>query len=408
MWMRSRRAYENGTVKLDVLLQAQRERATAECDYYRAVVNYVKSIATVHYRKGSLLEYAGVCLKDEPKSDKVERSEKETPSKDVNNNLPAPEIDLSLAEATGKLEAAKKALEAKQFEIKTVEEQKRLLELKKAAYNSAAGKLSHRVPFELGATNLRGGDRITIEEVNGTADEIKPGNMYEVKGTYRLVSRDSALLAAYVTVDAKDSRVNAVGDLSTQTTTVKRGEGKFTLLFYMWSDGKPHLSYYPENGGEVLGGVYFGTGESVLRKGWWENSQNHEAEPKSKTKNAIPAGFKAILGQWEVVSVEGSGGRFMSLSDQSKPGDRLEIAHVETPNGRLWLSEDIRRGWTRDDSLCLYLDADPSRLTYKARNGKGSHFNDTNDPPDFGIYRIEGRRTDDLGGRSIRFQCETR
>jgi uncharacterized protein (TIGR03067 family) len=139
-----------------------------------------------------------------------------------------------------------------------------------------AGSLPYRVPFELGATNLRGGDRITIEEVNGTADEIKPGNMYEVKGTYRLASRDSAMLAAYVTVDSRDSKANHAPSLKTQTTTVKRGEGKFTLLFYMWGEGKPHLSFYSENGGDGLGGIYFGTGDSVLRKGWWEDRPKDE------------------------------------------------------------------------------------------------------------------------------------
>jgi hypothetical protein len=123
----------------------------------------------------------------------------------------------------------------------------------------------------LGATNLRGGDRITIEEVNGTADEIKPDNMYEVKGTYRLASHDSATLGVFVTADARDLKANHVKMQTMQATIIKRGEGKFSLLFYMWSDGKPHLSFYPENGGDGLGGIYFGTGDSVLRKGWWED-----------------------------------------------------------------------------------------------------------------------------------------
>jgi uncharacterized protein (TIGR03067 family) len=110
--------------------------------------------------------------------------------------------------------------------------------------------------------------------------------------------------------------------------------------------------------------------------------------------------FQDILGHWEVVSVEGTGGRFMSLSDQSKPGDRLVIAHAETPNGqqRRWLSEEIRRDWSRDDSLHLHPETDPSRLTYKSRDGKGSHFEDTNNPPDCGIYRIEGDELTILAG----------
>src|SRR5436190_1846177 len=43
------------------------------------------------------------------------------------------------------------------------------------------------VPFEIGATYLRSGDKITIEEVHGTADTISVGGLYEIKGTYTLV-----------------------------------------------------------------------------------------------------------------------------------------------------------------------------------------------------------------------------
>jgi outer membrane protein TolC len=60
-------AYETGTVTLDVLLRAQQELAVAKSAYYRVLVNYVKSIATVHYRKGSLPEYHGVYLAEDSK-----------------------------------------------------------------------------------------------------------------------------------------------------------------------------------------------------------------------------------------------------------------------------------------------------------------------------------------------------
>ena len=59
-------AFETGTVQIDVLLQAQRLLATAESEYYRSLVNYVKAISQVHFRKGSLLEYNGVCLAEGP------------------------------------------------------------------------------------------------------------------------------------------------------------------------------------------------------------------------------------------------------------------------------------------------------------------------------------------------------
>ena len=39
--------------------------AEAETSYHRAAADYAHSIAMVHYRKGSLLEYAGVYLAEE-------------------------------------------------------------------------------------------------------------------------------------------------------------------------------------------------------------------------------------------------------------------------------------------------------------------------------------------------------
>ncbi len=59
-------ATEEGTPILNDLLRAQQEFSQAESDYYRAVVNYNKAIAQVHYRKGSLLEYNGVYLAEGP------------------------------------------------------------------------------------------------------------------------------------------------------------------------------------------------------------------------------------------------------------------------------------------------------------------------------------------------------
>ena len=59
-------AYDAGTVTLDQLLDAQRRRADAESSYYRAIVDYNRSISQMHFRKGSLLEYNGVFLAEGP------------------------------------------------------------------------------------------------------------------------------------------------------------------------------------------------------------------------------------------------------------------------------------------------------------------------------------------------------
>jgi len=59
-------AYETDTITLDVLLKAQQALAQAESEYFRSLVDYTKSIAQVHFRKGSLLEYNGVYLAEGP------------------------------------------------------------------------------------------------------------------------------------------------------------------------------------------------------------------------------------------------------------------------------------------------------------------------------------------------------
>ena len=58
--------YLGGQKTLDIVLDAQRRRATAQVDYYKALTDYNKSLAFVHYRKGSLLEHNNVLLSEGP------------------------------------------------------------------------------------------------------------------------------------------------------------------------------------------------------------------------------------------------------------------------------------------------------------------------------------------------------
>jgi hypothetical protein len=128
--------------------------------------------------------------------------------------------------------------------------------------------LSHVVHFEIGRTVLPKGDSITIEQVRGTSDTMTAGNLYEVKGSYTLSSADKAMLAAFTTVNSNDPenpKFEKVPIQKTQTVMVDKGQGHFTLLFYMWQNGNPHVSFYPAEGGGDIGGVYFGTGSSLWK-----------------------------------------------------------------------------------------------------------------------------------------------
>ena len=141
--------------------------------------------------------------------------------------------------------------------------------------------LSHKVDFQVGATQLHEGDNITVDEVIGTSDKIEKGNVYLVKGTYRLLSQDSAQLSAYVTTGGNSSMCGSVPSQKTQSVMIDKGKGRYSLIFYMWDEGWPHLSYYPAKGGSSFSAVYFGTGDSLLKRGWWEKDKD-DAEAAEK------------------------------------------------------------------------------------------------------------------------------
>lgn len=65
-------AYDSGTVTLDQLLEAQRRRAEAQTSFFRTLLDYQRAIITVHYRKGSLLEYNNVYLQEGPWPEKAQ------------------------------------------------------------------------------------------------------------------------------------------------------------------------------------------------------------------------------------------------------------------------------------------------------------------------------------------------
>jgi serine/threonine protein kinase len=123
-----------------------------------------------------------------------------------------------------------------------------------------------KVEFERGQTTFIEGDDITILEVRGTAETLTPGNAYWIRGTYELGSHEQATLAAYTTSHNDTSKsVNKVKipTNGSQQIIIEQGTGIFTLILPMYSDGWPHVSFYPLPGGNGFGGTYFGTGESA-------------------------------------------------------------------------------------------------------------------------------------------------
>lgn len=122
----------------------------------------------------------------------------------------------------------------------------------------------YQIPFEQGATEFEVGDRITITEVRGTAETFAAGNIYWIKGRYTLATKQKAQLATFVTAAAAKDGTSSVWKV--QSTIIDKGDGTFTLFLPMSCRGWPHVSFYPERGGESFGGIYFGTGDSVLKQ----------------------------------------------------------------------------------------------------------------------------------------------
>jgi hypothetical protein len=58
--------YKGGRTALDDVLQAQQRRAVAQSAFWSAVVEYNKSIADLHTRKGSIMDYNGIAFAEGP------------------------------------------------------------------------------------------------------------------------------------------------------------------------------------------------------------------------------------------------------------------------------------------------------------------------------------------------------
>ncbi len=119
----------------------------------------------------------------------------------------------------------------------------------------------HTVSFEQGETRFVENDKISITEVRGTDPTLAVGNIYVIRGTYKLASHDRAMLCASVTaIDAENGRCTG---LKVQDAVVSRGNGTFTLYLPVPYRGWPHVSFYPADGGNGFGGTYFGLGDSL-------------------------------------------------------------------------------------------------------------------------------------------------
>jgi hypothetical protein len=129
--------------------------------------------------------------------------------------------------------------------------------------------LSHRVEFT-GMQDVFGrnavGDAIVITAVHGTAPVIAVGNTYRIDGAYTLASHEAATLSAYST-DTQPNEPHRQ-TIPGQSVRIVKGSGTFTVYLKVEDAGCPHVSLYPDGGGQSFAGEYFGTGEFVPPASW--------------------------------------------------------------------------------------------------------------------------------------------
>ena len=125
----------------------------------------------------------------------------------------------------------------------------------------AGTQMTTPVAFDVGRTNTRPGDRITITEVRGTSATFALGGTYLVRGEYTLASADEATLALSVTAIVPGEGCTSGNDRG--TVHVSRGSGKFELANGIPYRGYPHITFYVQ--GQGSGGVYFGKDDFLQR-----------------------------------------------------------------------------------------------------------------------------------------------
>ena len=165
----------------------------------------------------------------------------------------------------------------------------------------AAIDLHYTIPVELGDAHFAPGDSITIGQVQGASDQLKPGGTYCVSGTYTLASHAEANLALFTTV-AADSPAGSTQVEQRQTIHVTQGTGAFRLITTLNAEGYLHVSFYPVPSGNDFGGIYFGQGKWVLHhrdfSGLAESSAAHPpaAVPQTPALSAANLAMLAYLG----------------------------------------------------------------------------------------------------------------
>jgi hypothetical protein len=146
--------------------------------------------------------------------------------------------------------------------------------------------------------------------------------------------------------------------------------------------GWPHVSFYPADGGDGFGGVYFGTGDSVLKKWWGFQGELGPAVPKE----TVPDGA-AEFGIAKLLPINTSIKEFTAELDRVLAGNqatskKVLIAFPRTIDGKL--EREIRdllanyksgrrllaasTAWVAGDKIQIYFGEAPKQEATKEAN----------------------------------------
>lgn len=110
--------------------------------------------------------------------------------------------------------------------------------------------LPYVVPFAPRDADFRGGDGIAVTTIRGDRPTLQPGGHYRVTGVYLLQSSEKASLCLWST----DGETQPERE---PCQMVSRGAGALGIGFRIKEPMRRlHLSFYPAEGGDSLGGVY--------------------------------------------------------------------------------------------------------------------------------------------------------
>jgi guanyl-specific ribonuclease Sa len=153
-----------------------------------------------------------------------------------------------------------------------------------------ATNLNADTGFQVGQASFPHGDFIEITSVE------RSQNQMVVKGHYKLVSADRALLALYTTTRTAIS----VATDPTQLKTIWKGDGDFELTDPNLVPGMNHVTMYSIPGGKPFAGVYFGNHEeaaeeSQLDLGYYQEATTTDAGAANRGKAVLASGPNQVL-----------------------------------------------------------------------------------------------------------------